>query len=70
VSAQSRTDTTGARATLADYLAYWLLSMRLAALQWRARRQVRRGECSTVASLIAAGDWAKLDQLCDGWVAE
>jgi hypothetical protein len=69
VTAQTRTDTTDARATLADYLTFWLLSMRLAALQWRARRQVRRGECGIVARLIAKGDWATLDNLCDGWTA-
>jgi hypothetical protein len=62
-------DMTDARATLADYLAFWLLSMRLAALQWRARRLVRRGECGTVARLIAKGDWATLDSLTDGWSA-
>jgi hypothetical protein len=36
-------------------------------LQRRARRQVARGECSTIASLIAAGDFATLDALTDGW---
>jgi hypothetical protein len=70
MTAQTRTDTTDARAMVADYLAFWLLSIRLKALQRRARRQMRRGECSTVASLIAAGDWKRLDTLTDGWVAE
>jgi hypothetical protein len=60
-------DTTDARATVADWLTFWLLSMQLAALQWRSRWQVRRGECGTVAQMIADGDWAKLDQLTDGW---
>jgi hypothetical protein len=69
MTAQSRTDTTDARASLADWLTFWLLSMRLALLQRRARRQLARGECGTVAQMIADGNWAALDNLCDGWSA-
>ena len=52
---------------LAGWVMFWLLSMRLAALQRRSRRQVRRGHACTIDRLIARGDWATLDSLTDGW---
>jgi hypothetical protein len=68
MNAQPDTTDAPALATVAAWLTFWLLSMRLAALQRRARRQVARGGCSTVAAMIAAGDWTALDSLTDGWV--
>jgi hypothetical protein len=55
--------------TIGDWWHRARLTLRLALLQRKARRQLRRGECSTVARLIADGKWAELDALTDGWVA-
>jgi hypothetical protein len=67
VNAQPDTTDAPALATVAGWLTFWLLSMQLAALQWRSRWQVRRGHACTIDRLIAAGDWATLDALTDGW---
>jgi hypothetical protein len=69
VNAQPDTTDAPALASVVDWLTFWLLSMRLAALQWRARRQVRRGECGVIARLVADGRWRDLETLTDGWTA-
>jgi len=60
--------------TLDDWLTLWAplrlaprfrLALARRALQRRAARQVSRGECSVIASLIVAGNWAKLDKIMD-----